>query len=128
MQKKCERNFPEISEITRISAIKLRTFASEEKAAKIRCFYCSNVGEILQARCLIETKFGGIRRNFVAKFRARWTKFRVIRTKFCFDEAKFRLGETKYRLDETKLRFHETKFRLPERNIVFQEFVANYTE
>ena len=93
MQKECERNFPEISEITRISAIKLRTFASEEKAAKIRCFY-SDVGEILQARCLIETKFSGIRRNFVAKFRARWTKFRVIRTKFCFDEAKFRLGET----------------------------------
>ena len=110
--KEMQTKFAEISEITRISAIKLRTFASDEKAAKFRCFYCSNVGEISQARWLIETKFHGIRRNFVAKFRARWTKFRVIRTKFRFDEAKFRFGETKYRLDETKFRFHETKFRL----------------
>ena len=103
--KEMQTKFAEISEITRISAIKLRTFASDEKAAKFRCFYCSNVGEISQARWLIETKFRSRRRNFVAKFRARWTKFRVIRTKF-------RFGETKYRLDETKFRFHETKFRL----------------
>ena len=70
-----------------------------------------------------------MRRSFVAKFSARWTKFRVIRTKFRFDEAKFRFGKTKYRLDETKFRFqtfHETKFRLPERNFVFQVFVADY--
>ena len=108
-----QTKFSEISEITRISAIKLRTFASDEKAAKFRCYpYCSNVGEISQARWLIETKFPCMRRNFVAKFRARWTKFRVIRTKFRFDEAKFRFGETKYRLDETKFRFHETKFCL----------------
>ena len=111
----CKRNANEIcriSEITRISAIKLRTFASDEKAAKFRCFYCSHVGEISQAGWLIETKFRGMRQNFDAKFRARWTKFRAIRTKFRFDEAKFRFGETKYRLDETKFRFHETKFRL----------------
>ena len=99
--KEMQTKFAEIGEITRISAINLRTFASNEKAAKFRCFYCSNVGEISQARWLIETKF-----------RARWTKFRVIRTKFRFDEAKFRFGETKYRLDETKFRFHETKFGL----------------
>ena len=110
--KEMQTKFAEISEITRISAIKLRTFASDEKAAKFRCFYCSHVGKISQAGWLIETKFRGMRRNFVAKFRARWTKFRVIRTKFRFDEAKFRFGETKYRLDETKFRFHETKFRL----------------
>ena len=85
--KEMQRKFAEISEITRISAIILRTFASDEKAAKFRCFYCSNVGEISQARWLIETKF-----------RARWTKFRVIRTKFRFDETKFRFGETKFRL------------------------------
>ena len=107
-----QTKFAERSEITRISAIKLRTFASDEKAAKFRCFYCSAVGEISQARWLIETKFCGARRNFFAKFRARWTKFRVIRTKFRFYEAKFRFGETKYRLDETRFRFHETKFRL----------------
>ena len=107
-----QTKFAERSEITRISAIKLRTFASDEKAAKFRCFYCSAVGEISQARWLIETKFCGARRNFFAKFRARWTKFRVIRTKFRFYEAKFRFGETKYRLEETKFRFHETKFRL----------------
>ena len=103
--KEMQTKFAEISEITRISAIKLRTFASDEKAAKFRCFYCSNVGEISQPRWVIETKFRGMRRSFVAKFR-------VIRTKFRFDEAKFRFGETKYRLDETKFRFHETKFRL----------------
>ena len=31
-----QSKFAEISEITRISAIKLRTFASDEKAAKFR--------------------------------------------------------------------------------------------
>ena len=103
-----QTKFAEISEITRISAIKLRTFASDEKAAKFRCFYCSNVGEISQGK---EINRNEISRH-QAKFRARWTKFRVIRTKFRFDEAKFRFGETKYRLDETKFRFHETKFRL----------------
>jgi len=118
--KEMQTKFAEISEITRISAIKLRTFASDEKAAKFRCFYCSNVGEISQARWLIETKFRGMRPNFVAKFRARWTKFRVVRTKFRFDEARFRFDETKYRLDETKFCFHETKFRLS------KNFVADY--
>ena len=34
----------------RLSAIKLRNFSSDEKAAKFRCFYRSNVGEISQAR------------------------------------------------------------------------------
>ena len=48
--KEMQTKFAEISEITRISAIKLRTFASDEKAAKSRCFYCSVVGEISQAR------------------------------------------------------------------------------
>ena len=37
-----QTKFAEISEITRISAIKLRTFASDEKAAKFLYFY-SNV-------------------------------------------------------------------------------------
>ena len=87
--KEMQTKFAEISEITRISVMKLRTFASDEKAAKFRCFYFSNVGEISQARWLIEMKFRGMRRHFVAKFRARWTKFRVIRTKFRFDEVKF---------------------------------------
>ena len=49
VQKEMQTKFAEISEITRISAIKLRTFASDEKAAKFRCFYCSHVGEISQA-------------------------------------------------------------------------------
>ena len=48
--KEMQTKFAEISEITRISAIKLRTFASDEKAAKFLCFYCSNVSEISQAR------------------------------------------------------------------------------
>ena len=34
--KQMQAKFAEISEITRISAIKLRTFASDEKAAKFR--------------------------------------------------------------------------------------------
>ena len=44
--KEMQAKFAEISKITRISAIKLQTFASDEKAAKFRCFYCSTVGEI----------------------------------------------------------------------------------
>ena len=44
--KEMQAKFAEISKITRISAIKLQTFASGEKAAKFRCFYCSTVGEI----------------------------------------------------------------------------------
>ena len=48
--KEMQAKFAEISEITRISAIKLRPFASDEKAAKFRCFFCSTVGEISQAR------------------------------------------------------------------------------
>ena len=47
--KEMQTKFAEISEITRMSAIILRTFASDEKAAKFRCFYCSHVGEISQA-------------------------------------------------------------------------------
>ena len=54
--KEMQTKFAEISEIMRISEIKLRTFASDEKVAKFRCFYCSNVGEISQARGLIESK------------------------------------------------------------------------
>ena len=49
----------------RISAIKLRNFASDEKAAKFRCFYCSHVGEISQARWLTSTRF----QEFVADYR-----------------------------------------------------------
>ena len=60
------------AEITRISAIKLRTFASDGKAAKFRCFYCSDVGEISQGRWLIETKFRGMRQKFASAL----TKFR----------------------------------------------------
>ena len=47
--KEMQTKFAEISEITRITAIKLRTYASDEKGAKFRCFYCSDVGEISQA-------------------------------------------------------------------------------
>ena len=138
--KEMHTKFAEISEITLTSAIKFRTFVLDENAANFRCFYCSNVGEISQAMRWIETKFRGMRRNFVAKFRAGRTKFRDIRTKFRFDEAIFRFAETKYRFDKTKFRFHEkkfrfhetkfrsggAKFRLPERSFVFQEFVADY--
>ena len=51
----CKRNANEICRNKRNYAkfgnqIALRTFASDEKAAKFRCFYCSNVGEISQAR------------------------------------------------------------------------------
>ena len=102
-----QTKFAEISEITRISAIKLRTFASEEKAAKFRCFYCSNVGEISQARWLIETKFRGMRWNFVAKFRARSTKRNFV--------------SAKRNIVWTRRNFAFTK-----RNFVFQEFVADY--
>ena len=42
-----QTKFDEISEI---SVMKLRTFVSDEKAANFQCFYCSNVGEISQAR------------------------------------------------------------------------------
>ena len=45
-----QTKFDETSEITRISVMKLRTFVSDEKAANFQCFYCSNVGEISQAR------------------------------------------------------------------------------
>ena len=102
-----QTKFAEISEITRISAIKLRTFASDEKAAKIRCFYCSNVGEISQARWLIETKFRGMRWNFVAKFRARSTKRNFV--------------SAKRNIVWTRRDFASTK-----RNFVFQEFLADY--
>ena len=47
--KEMQTKFAEISEITRISAMKFRTFLSDENAAKFRCLYCSNVGEISQA-------------------------------------------------------------------------------
>ena len=57
----------------------------------------------------METKFRGMRWNFVAKFRGRWTKFRVIRTKFRFVEAKFRLVQTIFRFAKTKFRFVEAK-------------------
>ena len=96
--KEMQTKFAEISEITRISAIKFRTFVSDENAAKFRCFYCSNVGEISQATWWIKTKFCGMRRNFVGKSRAGRTKFHVIRTKFHFHETKFCLGGTKSRL------------------------------
>ena len=96
--KEMQTKFAEISEITRISEIKLRTFASDEKVAKFRCFYCSNVGEISQARWLIERKFRGsfasTKRNFVsAKRNIVWTRQNFASTK---------------------------------RNFVFQEFVADY--
>ena len=104
--KEMQTKFAEISEITRISAIKLRTFASDEKAAKFRCFYCPNVGKISQARWLIETKFRGMRRNFVAKFRARWTKF----------SQSFASN-----IVWTRRNFAFTKW-----SFVFQEFVADY--
>ena len=107
-----QMKFAEISETTQISAIKFRTFVSGENVAKFRFFYCSNVGEISQAIWRVETKFRGIRRNFVAKFRAGRTKFRVIRTKFRVDEVKFRFDETKYRFDETKFRSGGAKFCL----------------
>ena len=107
-----QMKFAEISETTQISAIKFRTFVSGENAAKFRFFYCSNVGEISQAMWWVETKFRGMRRNFVAKFRAGRTKFRVIRTKFRVDEVKFRFDETKYRFDETKFRSGGAKFCL----------------
>ena len=87
--KEMQTKFAEISEITRISAIKLRTFASDEKAAKFRCFYCPNVGKISQARWLIGTKFRGMRRNFVsAKRNIVWTRQNFASTKrnFVFQE------------------------------------------
>ena len=115
--KEMQTKFAEISEITRISAIKLRTFASDEKAAKFRCFYCSNVGEISQGK---EINRNEISRH-QAKFRPRWTKFRVIRTKWTKNEAKFRCGETMRNIVSTRRNFASTK-----RNFVFQEFVADY--
>ena len=57
--KEMQTKFAEISETTRISAIKFRTFVSDENAAKFRFFYCFNIGEISQAMC--ESK-----RNFAA--------------------------------------------------------------
>ena len=103
-----QAKFAEISEITRISATKLRTFASDEEAAKFRCFHCSDVGEVSQARWLIETKFRGMRRNFVP-----------VRRNLMSLERSFA---------STKRNFVSAKRNivLTRRNFVFQEFVADY--
>ena len=72
---------------------KLRTFFSNEKTAKFRCIYCSNVGEISQSRWWTDTRFYGIRRNFISKFRARkdenschWNEISSAETKFRFQK------------------------------------------
>ena len=113
--KEMRTKFAEISEITRISAIKLRTFASHEKATKFRCFYCSNVGEISQARWLIETKFRGMRRNFVPVGR------NFVSLERSFASTKRNFVSAKRNIVWTRQNFASTK-----RNFVFQEFVADY--
>ena len=55
-----------------------------------------------------------LKRNFVAKFRAGWTKFRVIRTKFRFHQTKFRSGGA--------------KFRMPERNFVWISRICSWPQ
>ena len=104
--KEMQTKFATISEITRISAIKFRTFVSDENAAKFWCFYCSNAGEISQAMWWIETKFRGMRGNFVRKFRASRTKFRLIRTMFdCFASTKRNFVSAKRIIVLTKRNF-----------------------
>ena len=110
-----QTKFAEISEITRISAIKLRTFASDEKAAIFRCFYCSNVGEISQARWLIETKFRGMMRNFMPVGR------NFVSLERSFASTKRNFVSAKRNIVWTRRNFAFTK-----RNFVFQEFVADY--
>ena len=62
----------------------MQTFFSDEKVGKFRCIYCSNVGEISQARWWTETKFRCMRHNFVPagwKFVSQKRNFVTIRTK-----------------------------------------------
>ena len=106
--KEMQTKFAEISEITRISAIKLRTFASDEKAAKFRCFYCPNVGKISQARWLIETKFRCVISCPLDEIS-------------CFASTKRNFVSAKRNIVWTRQNFASTK-----RNFVFQEFVADY--
>ena len=108
-----QTKFAKISEITRIPAIRLRTFASDEKAAKFRCFYCSDVGEISQARWLIETKFRGMKRNFVP--------VNFVSLERSFASTKRNFVSAKRNIVWTRRNFAFTK-----RNFVFQEFVADY--
>ena len=104
--KEMQTKFAEISEITQISAIKWRTFPSDEKAARFRCsFYCSNVGKISQARWLIETKFRGMRRNFVPVGR----NFVSLERSFA-----------------SNIVWTRRNFAFTKRSFVFQEFVADY--
>ena len=93
VQKKCKRNLPR--------SAKLREFRQSNFELSCQTKMRQNFGSSI---VLMPAKFRGMRRNFVAKFRAGRTKFRVIRRKFRFDEVKFRFGETKYRFDETKFR------------------------
>ena len=72
---------------------KLRTFFSNEKTAKLRCIYCSNVREISQSRWWTDTGFHGIRRNFISKFCAmqdenscHWKEISSAETKFRFQK------------------------------------------
>ena len=97
--KEMQAKFAEISEITRISAIKMRTFVLDK-----------------------------MRRNFGASIVLMSAKFRKVmnRNEISRHETEFRVIRTKFHFHETKYRFDETKFRLPERNFVFQEFVADY--
>ena len=76
-----QAKFAEISEIPRILAIKLRTFASEKKAAKFR----------------------GMRRNFVPVGR----NFVFGETKYGMDKTNFRFHETKFCLPERNFVFQE---------------------
>ena len=110
-----QAKFNEINEMTRISAIKFRTFASDEKAAKFRCFYCSDVGEISQVRCLIETKFRGMRRNFVPVGR-----------NFVSLERSFASTKRNFVSEKRNIVWKRRNFASTKLNFVFQEFVADY--
>ena len=78
----CKRNESGCHRNLRISANKLWTFHSDEKAAKSWCIYCSNVNEISQAWWWTETKFRCMRRNFVSSFGRIETKFRLVKAIF----------------------------------------------
>ena len=110
-----QTKFAEISEITRISAIKLRTFASDEKAAKFRCIYCVSAkcrrnfaSKVINRNEISLRNFVPVGRNFVSLER------RLASTKRNFFSAKRNIVWTRRNFASTK------------RNFVFQEFVADY--
>ena len=115
--KEMQTKFAEISEITRISAINANCELSLQ-TKKRRNFGASIVlmsAKFRKARRLIETKFRGIRRNFVSVGR------NFVSLERSFASTKRNFVSAKRNIVWTRRNFASTK-----RNFVFQEFVADY--